>query len=121
MKLKDLKSHIEAAPNGFVFPYGLSEPFSWRGSYDEVAFDIVDQPTAKETILNSINAAYTGTFFGYKGGEYTYGDYSYVHFEQSSRDYTDGRYAGEWIAKIEQKPQYSSQQERLVNLAFPLR
>ena len=40
MELKNLKDYISSFPNETVFKYGISKPFSWRGSYDEVAFSI---------------------------------------------------------------------------------
>ena len=70
MKLKDFKQHISNFPKLTEFNYGISKPFSWRGSYDEVAFSIVEYPMTREEILANIELAYTETFYGYKGGEY---------------------------------------------------
>lgn len=116
MELKQFKDYVESFENNHQFEYGISTPFSWRGSYDEVAFSVVHQPMTKEEILFRINQAYTETFFGYKGGEYTYGDYTTVNFEQDTSSYTDGGYCSEWIATIEGKEPFKSQQERLVKL-----
>lgn len=92
MKLRELKEYFEKFPDNHVFDYGLSEPFSWRGSYDEVAFRFERDIFTKEEILKNINKAYTQTFTGYKGGEYMYQDYTTVNFEESYRDYTDNTY-----------------------------
>lgn len=118
MELKQFKQQIEQAEEGKTFDYGISEPFSWRGSYDEVAFEIIEQPMTREEILANIEKAYTGTFYGYKGGEYTYVDYTEVHFEEDGSRYTDGGYCAEMIAKIEGGETYQSQEMRLVKLAF---
>ncbi len=119
MTLLDLKEHISSFPEGTQFNFGLSAPFSWRGSYNEVAFSILTEPTKRENILANIEAAYVGIFFGYKGGEYTYGDYTTVNFEEEgSRNYSDGRYVAEMIATIEGVEAFSSQEERLVKIAF---
>lgn len=119
MKLKDFKQHIESFTNGTQFKFGITNPFSWRGSYDEVAFSIVESPMSKEDILANINLAYTETFYGYKGGKYKYQDYTTVNFEEEgSRNYSDGRYVAQMIAKIEEKEEYQSQEDRLVKLAF---
>lgn len=118
MTLKEFKDYINGFPNGTEFDFGVSEPFSWRGSYDEVAFDIMEQKMSKENILKNIELAYTETHFGYKGGEYQYKDYTDIHFEESCGRYTDGGYCANWIAKIEQSVPYQSQEERLVKLAF---
>ncbi len=118
MELKEFKKQIEQAETGKTFDYGISDPFSWRGSYNEVAFEILDQPMTREEILANIEKAYTGAFYGYKGGEYTYEDYTEVHFEEDSSRWTDGKYCAEMIAKIEVGETYQSQEMRLVKLAF---
>jgi len=119
MELKDFKQHISSFPEGFQFNYGISKPFSWRGSYDEVAFSIVQSPMSREEVLAKIEIAYAETFYGYKGGEYQYKDWTTVNFEEEgSRNYSDGEYTAKMIAKIEKSDQYRSQEERLVKLAF---
>ena len=118
MELKEFKQQIEQAEIGKNFDYGISEPFSWRGSYDEVAFEILEQPMTREEILANIEKAYTGTFYGWKGGEYAYEDYTEVHFEEDASRYTDGGYCAEMISKIEGGEAYQSQEMRLVKLAF---
>lgn len=118
MELKEFKQQIEQAESGKTFDYGISEPFSWRGSYDEVAFEILEQPMTREEILANIEKAYTGTFYGWKGGKYTYEDYTDVHFEEDNSRWTDGGYCSEMIAKIEGGEIYQSQEMRLVKLAF---
>lgn len=119
MELKDFKQHILNFPKETVFNYGISKPFSWRGSYGEVAFSILESPMSKEDILTNIELAYTKTFYGYKGGEYKYDDYTTVNFEEEGNcNYSAGKYVAQMIAKIEQKEEYQSQEERLVKLAF---
>lgn len=55
MSLKDLKQHIESFPEGHVFKHKLSNPFSWRGSYSEVAFDIsLHQKQTREEALEMV-------------------------------------------------------------------
>jgi len=119
MELEDFKKHISSFKNGTKFNFGITKPFSWRGSYDEVAFSIIESPMSKECILANIELAYTETFYGYKGGEYKYQDYTTVNFEEEgSRNYSDGRYVAQMIAKIEHSEECRSQEERLVKLAF---
>ena len=86
MELKEFKDQIEGAEEGKIFNYGISGPFSWRGDYADVAFRLIDEPTSREEILTRIQEAYEGTFYGYKGGDYTFKDYTNVHFEESARD-----------------------------------
>ena len=116
MELKEFKEYVESFPDEKVFYYSISTPFSWRGSYDEVAFAVAEMPMTKEDMLFRINQAYTETFFGYKGGEYKYSDYTTVNFEDDTSSYTDGGYCADWIAKIEGKEPFKSQQERLVKM-----
>jgi hypothetical protein len=118
MNLLEFKNHIQTFPDGFVFNYGISEPFSWRGVYAEVAFEMLDMRMSKEDVLANIEKAYTETFCGYKGGEYIYNDYTDIHFETDYRSWTDGRYVSQWISKIEEKEEYQSQEARLVKLSF---
>jgi len=118
MELKEFKEYITNFPKGFTFEFGISEPFSWRGSYAEVAFKIVKQPMTREEVLKNIKLAYDDCFYGYKGGEYRYGDYTNIHFETDSGSWSDGQYTSSWISKIEKKEVYNTQEERLVKLAF---
>lgn len=118
MNLKQLKDYIESFPDGTKFSYSLSNPFSWRGSYGDVAFDFLDAPSTKEGLLEKIQLAYTEEFTGYKGGEYRYGDHTDIHFEEDSSRYTDGEYCAGWIAKLTSDDPIYVQEERLVRLAF---
>lgn len=118
MNLKELKEYLESFDKGTVFNFGLSNPFSWRGSYDEVAFNIVEEKTSKEDILSKIEMAYTQTFYGYKGGEYRYNEYTQVNYEEDIRSWTDGGYTEEWISKIEGTETYKGPQDRLTKLLF---
>ena len=118
MELKEFKQQIEQAEAGKTFDYGISEPFSWRGSYNEVAFEMLEKPMTREEILANIEKAYTEEFRGYKGGNYTYDDHTEVNFEYDTSSYSDGGYCANWIAKIEDNEPYESQEMRLVKLAF---
>lgn len=92
MTIGELREYFEDVPAGTLFAYGLSEPFSWRGSYDEVAFSFTRKRHTREDILEIIDSVKNRTFFGYKGGEYTYDNDTPVHFEKEYRDYSDGDY-----------------------------
>ena len=118
MTLKEFKTHIESFPSGTEFNFGISKPFSWRGIYADVAFEMLEEPMTREEILANIELAYTETFRGYKGGVYEYDDHTDIHFEYNYGSWSDGDYVSRWIAKIEQKEEYKSQEERLVKLAF---
>lgn len=118
MNLGEFHEYIGAYPDGTVFPFGISAPFSWRGAYDEVAFQVLSTPMSRGNVLARIDLALTEEFQGWKGGEYRYFRYTDVHFEASGGRCSDGGYTAEYIARIEQAPVYRSQEERLVKLAF---
>lgn len=118
MTLKELKEYFEQLPKKAKFNFGISKPFSWRGSYDEVAFEILNQKMTREQILKNIRLAYTEKFYGYKGGEYNFSDYTEIHFESDYGSYTNGEYVANWIAKLENGKPIYSQEKRLLNLAF---
>lgn len=118
MNLIDLKNHVSGFPEGTMFKYSLSEPFSWRGSYNEVAFDIIEKESSREAVLAMINLAYNKIFYGYKGGQYSYSDHTPVNFETNYGSWTDGGYAEEWIAKIEGTEIYNGPEDRLTKLLF---
>lgn len=92
MTLKEFKDVIQKAPKNFIFPIGVSEPFSWRGYYSDVAFTVVEESMSKETILERIKMAYKNEYRGYKGGIYKYNDNTPVHFEMSQSTFSDGEY-----------------------------
>lgn len=100
MNLLELKNKIEQLPKGTISQYGISEPFSWRGRYSEVAFSIEKAPTTRETMLERIEKAYTDVFDGYKGGTYSYDDLTPVNFESSASDWSDGDYTKDMIEQI---------------------
>jgi hypothetical protein len=120
MDLGTFEKMVKGYPAGTKFKRGFSEPFSWRGSYDEVAFKIVDEEMTKAAIMKNIKKAYTKVFHGYKGGEYRYGSHTPVNFEEDYGSYTDGSYCGDIISKLEEKPSYNSQEERLADMILRL-
>ena len=113
-----MKTYFRNFKDETKFEYGISEPFSWRGSYDEVAFEILREEMSKEDIIRRIELAYSETFVGYKGGEYTFNDYTPVNFETDTGSYTDGGYTADMIAELEEKEPVYDNDYRLVELAF---
>lgn len=69
-------------------PRGLNHPHSWRGSYDELAF----QPCGETTVAEMLRVAKSCvgyTFQGWKGGDYTMGLETPINIEYEG-EYTDG-------------------------------
>lgn len=85
MTILDLKNYFENTENPKIF---IENVFSWRGSYDEVAFTPTLVGTREES-LKQINLALTETFDGWKGGEFTYNEYTTIHFENAESDSND--------------------------------
>lgn len=79
MYLKDLIEWLESKPEDMVMSQGLGGPTSWRGSYSELAFIPSPDPQSIGQMLEAARSAHGQTFTGYKGGDYTMGDYSDVH------------------------------------------
>ena len=71
MKLGTLKNLLSKQPTDRVCQYGFSNPHSYRGYYEQVAFEPANYVTIGE-MLSCVDYALTGTFEGYKGGEYHY-------------------------------------------------
>lgn len=117
MKLGQFKEYVENS-NKTIFNYGISIPFSWRGSYREVAFKILKEPMTRDAILDNIDCALNGKFHGYKGGDYKYSEYTPIHFEEDCRSYTDGLYCSSLIADLKKEPIYTSREHELVSLIF---
>lgn len=77
MTIQYLKEYFENTENPRFY---LVDVFSWRGCYYEVAFT-PSKNGSKEDSLRQIDRALTETFDGWKGGEYTYDEYTNAHFE----------------------------------------
>jgi hypothetical protein len=120
MTLKEFKNHIDSFTYNKVFDYSISNPFSWRGVYSEVAFTIKPIPSDKEDVLSKINKAYDNEFYGYKGGNYKYDDNTDIHFESEPSSWSDGGYTEELISKILGLTPSRSPEERLIILIFPI-
>lgn len=75
MNLKELIEWLEQQNSAAVVPHGFGEPMSYRGYYDELAFEPVEETTFGE-MLRYAKSAHGAYFTGYKGGEYLMDDYT---------------------------------------------
>lgn len=91
---------------GTVEVEALEGPHSYRGYYDELAF----QPPTRRLPANKVAAivrdVYGQSFEGWKGGQYTYGDLTPVWIATKGTDYNSGRLAGptddgQWVVMVE--------------------
>ncbi|MFJ2206016.1 hypothetical protein [Streptomyces microflavus] len=70
MTLDELLTALGHADQALILPNGFDNPHSYRGYYDELAFE----PTENITVADMAAAAWAAmdeTFEGYKGGQYT--------------------------------------------------
>lgn len=57
----------------------FKNPHSYRGDYNDLAFEICDAPLTVREIKQFVKAAATETFIGWKGGNYEYDEYTQIH------------------------------------------
>jgi hypothetical protein len=53
--------------------YGFNNPHSYRGYYDELAFEVIRKETPIANILDDVKSAVDTTYEGWKGGEFKMG------------------------------------------------
>lgn len=77
MTLQSLIEALERAPADRVVPFGFGRPHSYRGFYDELAFEPKENVTVGEMLADA-KSAVGRTFQGYKGGDYTMDGWTHV-------------------------------------------
>lgn len=92
MTIQDLKNYFEKTDKPKFF---LTDVFSWRGIYDEVAFTPSKEGT-KEKSLELIKESLENSYRGWKGGIFTYDLDTEVHFEYDPSDCMN-RTVGEYL------------------------
>jgi hypothetical protein len=75
MYLLNLIEFLQARDPSQTVRIGFGKPHSYRGYYDELAFEPV-RDTTVGAMLEAAQSANGRTFTGYKGGDYTMGDYT---------------------------------------------
>ncbi len=70
MWLQELIKILEQQPKDKVVPLGFSNPHSYRGYYDELAFEPEENVTVGQ-MLEDAQSALGNTYTGYKGGDFT--------------------------------------------------
>jgi len=75
MYLKELIEFLEERNPDIVCPLGFSNPDSYRGSYDQLAFAPTENVTVGEMLVDAKSALGT-MYYGYKGGEYVMDEYT---------------------------------------------
>lgn len=87
MILKDLIAALEVHPREQRVPVGFHRPHSYRGFYYDLAFE----PLADTTVgamLDCARSALGATYEGWKGGEYTMGEYTSCWVAEEGNSWT---------------------------------
>ena len=69
MQLGELIAALEQAHPNRVVKHGFGPPASYRGHYDQLAFEPASNLTVKDMLLHA-KSAINSTFEGYKGGHF---------------------------------------------------
>jgi len=75
MSLGELIAALEAADPRLVLPHGFHNPHSYRGYYEQLAFEPAQNVTVAD-MLNDARSALGTVYQGYKGGSYRMVDYT---------------------------------------------
>jgi hypothetical protein len=78
MNLGELIDALENEPQDKVVPVGFCNPHSYRGYYDQLAFEIKRGAFVADMLADA-RYAVGQTFAGYKGGEYKMSIYTDVY------------------------------------------
>lgn len=80
IKIGDLRKCIETYPDNII-PFKIVDMWSWRGIYQDACLEVELKNCGKHDLLIELSDLISNEFTGWKGGEYEYDDYDYVHFE----------------------------------------
>lgn len=75
MILKDLIEELEKHPKDTIIRNGFGKPMSYRGDYQQLAFEPKKNVTIGSMLQNA-KSALGDTFTGYKGGEFEMDEYT---------------------------------------------
>ena len=75
--LGNLIAALEAAPPDATVPFGFNEPHSYRGYYEDLAFEPAENVRVAD-MLTEAKVCLGRTFEGYKGGNYKMDGWSRV-------------------------------------------
>lgn len=75
MSLDELIAALERLDPELVVPFGFHNPHSYRGYYDELAFEPAENVTVG-SMLDASRSALGTTYEGWKGGDFTMRGYT---------------------------------------------
>lgn len=99
MNLQKVIDILEQYPSEKMLSKGIGNPHSWRGSYEELAFEVVENVTVGE-MLAAAESAVGATYEGWKGGEYTMDEDTQVHIELEEGAYSGNDTLMKWFFEL---------------------
>ncbi len=99
MRLEEYIQTLKGFDPNLKLEKGLSNPHSWRGSYDQLSFEIVDNITIGE-MLKVAEGCIGKIFYGWKGGEYLMDQYSQINVEVESGKCSSGATLFSWFLEL---------------------
>jgi hypothetical protein len=73
--LGEVIAHLKREDPNKRLPIGFKHPHSYRGYYDELAFEVAHDVTVREMLADA-ESALGATFQGWKGGDYEMKDWT---------------------------------------------
>jgi len=80
MTLGKLEKLLNAVDADATVLYGFTHAHSWRGIYAEAAFEPAMNVSIK-SMRDEVERALTETFQGWKGGDFTYDEWTEAHLD----------------------------------------
>lgn len=97
MTLGELIEALEAEPKDKLVFHGFNNPHSYRGYYNDLAFEPAQDITVGE-MLEAARSAVGKTFTGYKGGDFKMDTYTDVWLSEDG--YASGETIGPTLLKF---------------------
>lgn len=113
MTIEYFKNHIESYPDGYMFPYSISNAFIWKGNFTQVGFSLALKSSTKESILENIN-----TYMNLGSDTNSFGLETFVNFEPNPNRVSEGLYTEQWLEYVKDINGIYSKEQELVNLLF---
>ena len=81
LTLGELIERLEMEDSNTRINIGLGNPHSYRGIFEDLAFELVEDVTIGE-MLQSARSAINNTYTGWHGGDYTMTEETWVHLAE---------------------------------------
>jgi hypothetical protein len=117
MRLKELIAYLATKDSDAVAINGFGSAHSYRGWYEQLAFEPVNQTTAGE-MLGHAKSALGKEFYGWKGGEYLMNGGSFVNIAKQGDCGSDDDITVERLDAMFNAPQQRTAEQSSRTLAW---